>query len=139
MVAAVGDAPGDATRAIRVMIAEDEPDMRILLRMALERDGRFEVLGEASDGQEAIEMAHRLCPDQIILDLRMPRLGGLEALPQLRDLEATQIVVFSAHITDAAKATALWLGAADVLDKTTKLSAVARALADLNQSHPPAA
>ncbi len=121
-----------AIRAITVLIAEDEPDMRELLRLALERDGRFQIVGEAEDGERAIQLAIQLTPDQIVLDLRMPGIGGLEALPRIRSqLRHTQIVVYSAHVSELARITAMRLGAAGVLEKTTGPRALVEALAEL--------
>lgn len=69
----------------RVVIADDSDDVRTLLRVQLEMDGRFAVVGEASDGAAAIEVARQQQPDLIVLDLAMPRVDGLAALPMLRE------------------------------------------------------
>ncbi|MFL6091113.1 MAG: response regulator [Aeromicrobium sp.] len=69
----------------RVVIADDSDDMRMLLRSQLEMDGRFAVVGEAGDGTTAVAVAHEQQPDLIVLDLAMPRLDGLTALPLLRE------------------------------------------------------
>ena len=68
---------------LSVLVVDDEKDFRFLARAILEEDGRFEVVGEAADGQEAIVEAARLRPDVILLDLRMPGMDGLRALPRL--------------------------------------------------------
>jgi len=65
-------------KAVRVLIAEDEPIVRMDLKEILESQG-YEVVGEASDGQVAIELARKLKPDVIIMDIRMPNLDGIEA------------------------------------------------------------
>lgn len=70
---------------IRVLLADDVADIRALLRLAIERDDRFEIVGEAADGVEAIEQAARLTPDLVVLDLAMPRLDGLQAIPEIRN------------------------------------------------------
>ena len=70
--------------AFRVVIADDDPDVRELLTRALERGGRFEVVGAATDGPAAVELARTVAPDLVLLDLAMPGGGGLEALPALR-------------------------------------------------------
>lgn len=106
--------------------------MRELLRLALERDGRFVIVGEAEEGETAVQLALELQPDQIILDLRMPGVGGLEALPRIRSqLRHSQIVVYSAHVSELARNTALRLGAAGVLEKTVGPRALVNALAEL--------
>ena len=73
--------PGD--EAIRVVIADDEGDVRTLLRIQLEREG-FEITGEAADGREALERCDEDEPDAVVLDLLMPGVNGFEAIPTLR-------------------------------------------------------
>ena len=65
---------------MRVAIADDEEDMRVLVRVALETDGRFAVVAEATDGQEAVAACEAEQPDALLLDLRMPTMTGDEAL-----------------------------------------------------------
>jgi two-component system, chemotaxis family, chemotaxis protein CheY len=69
--------------AKRILIADDVADMRWLLRRVIEGSGDFEVVAEAGDGRDAIEQARAHRPDVIVLDLAMPRMDGLEALPFL--------------------------------------------------------
>ncbi|MEP6643011.1 MAG: response regulator, partial [Acidobacteriaceae bacterium] len=64
---------------IRILIADDSPDMRKSIRSLLERKPGWEVCGEASNGQEAIDSAMKLTPDIIVLDLVMPVMDGLQA------------------------------------------------------------
>jgi len=66
------------------VVADDLPDARELTRLTLERTGRFQVVGEAGDGAEAIDMVARHRPDLLLLDLAMPRVDGLRALPAIR-------------------------------------------------------
>jgi two-component system, NarL family, nitrate/nitrite response regulator NarL len=68
---------------LRVLVVDDEPDVRLLLRIQLETNGH-EVTGEAADGEEALESCRLDEPDAIILDLLMPRMSGFEAIPLLR-------------------------------------------------------
>ena len=80
-----------------VLLVDDAPDLRTLLQVALERDGRFVVVGEATNGAEAISMASGLQPDIIVLDQMMPVMSGLDALPRIRDVApAAKVVLFSA-------------------------------------------
>jgi DNA-binding NarL/FixJ family response regulator len=72
-----------ASDRVRVVIADDVDALRKLLRRVLERDGRFEIVGEAGDGAAALE-ATRMQPDLVLLDLMMPVMGGIEAIPKIR-------------------------------------------------------
>jgi DNA-binding NarL/FixJ family response regulator len=67
-----------------VVVADDIDDLRLLIRMALERSGRFQVVGEAADGFQAVAVASALRPDLTLLDLGLPVIDGLEALPRIR-------------------------------------------------------
>ena len=83
---------------IRVVVADDVEDVRVLLRMNLEIDGRFEIVGEAQDGVEAVQVVRELQPDAVILDLMMPRKNGIEAIPEiLQSAPNTKILVLTAH------------------------------------------
>jgi signal transduction histidine kinase len=67
-----------------VLVVDDTPDLRDLLRMALERRGEYRVVAEASNGREGIELAASHEPDLVLLDISMPVMDGLEALPRIR-------------------------------------------------------
>jgi CheY-like chemotaxis protein len=83
----------------RVLIADDRPDIRQLLAARLRLDPRLEVVGEASNGAEAIAMVADLHPEALILDLQMPVMSGEEAIPILRSLAPElRILVFSAYV-----------------------------------------
>lgn len=71
--------------SIRVLVVDDVADLRGLFKMLLESDGRFDVVGEAGDGEEAIQQAGRLRPDVIVLDVAMPRMDGIHAIPLLHE------------------------------------------------------
>lgn len=73
------------TRApCRVLLADDTPEIRMLVRMALELEGGFEIVAEAGDGAEALHLSDQHQPDAIVLDLAMPVMDGLEAIPQIK-------------------------------------------------------
>ena len=72
------------TDPLGVVVVDDTPDLRALLRMALERRGEFQVVAEAGDGQEGVRLVQELQPDVVLLDIAMPVMDGLEALPLIR-------------------------------------------------------
>src|SRR3954451_23207868 len=78
---------------MKVLIVDDQPQIRDLLRLVIDLDPRFEVLGEATNGGDAIELAADGAPDVIILDQRMPRVSGAQALPALRTVCPTATIV----------------------------------------------
>lgn len=87
---------------IRVLIADDHAIVRDGLRKLLDREANMEVLGEARDGQETLDLAKRLRPDLIILDIAMPKVGGLVCLPLLRKLlPKAKIIILSMYEKDS--------------------------------------
>jgi DNA-binding NarL/FixJ family response regulator len=86
---------------LKVLLVDDEESIRMLLRIALERDGGFEIVGEAEDGMEALPMALQHRPDYVILDYSMPRMNGEEAARVLRKVHNDIcILAFSAIIEE---------------------------------------
>ena len=87
----------DAGGLRRVVIVDDTADVRLLFELALSTDGRFDVVGTAEDGAAAIELCTALRPDGVLLDVMMPVMDGLTALPQIRAAcPDARIVVLSA-------------------------------------------
>jgi DNA-binding NarL/FixJ family response regulator len=83
---------------IRVIVADDHHLVRQGIRALLERADDIEVVGEAADGQEAIELVQRLNPDVLVIDIAMPRLDGTQATERVRALGvATRVVILSMH------------------------------------------
>jgi DNA-binding NarL/FixJ family response regulator len=104
--------------SLRVLIVDDHPLTRDALASLLGQHG-FDVVGEASDGTEAIELARELAPDVILLDLSMPGLDGLDALPQLREAAPEcEVVVLTADGTEENLLSAIRGGAAGYLLKS---------------------
>jgi response regulator NasT len=81
---------------MKILIAEDETIIRLDLRSLLEASG-FEVCGEAKDGEEAVELARRLEPDLAIMDVKMPRLDGIEAARRILHERPIPIVMLTAY------------------------------------------
>ena len=95
----------------RVLLCDDSPQIRELVRIVLELDGN-EVVSEAENGREAVDEAERLQPDVVLLDLSMPVMDGLEALPQIKRVAPqARIIVLSGFDNDRLVSQALALGA----------------------------
>src|SRR5687768_5442088 len=104
--------------------------MRQLIRLLLETDGRYEVVGEAVDGIDALEAAERLQPEVVVLDRSMPRMTGLEALPELRRIAPrSAIVLYTAEADQQIRQAAVAAGAVDVLQKDASVGDLAGILA----------
>jgi two-component system, response regulator PdtaR len=84
---------------VRILVAEDETIIRLDLRDLLERAG-FEVCGEAKDGEEAVELARSEQPDLAVLDVKMPKLDGIEAARRILDERPIPIVMLTAYGQD---------------------------------------
>lgn len=109
----------------KILIADDEPEIRSLLRLYLENEG-YTVI-EAEDGRKALELAEKEKPDLCLLDIMMPNVDGYHVLSQLRKESNIPVVIISAKDADSEKILGLNLGADDYLAKPfNPLEAVAR-------------
>jgi DNA-binding NarL/FixJ family response regulator len=103
---------------ITVLIADDQPLMRAALRMYLTAEGDIDVIGEAADGRQAIELWDRLRPDVVIMDIRMPELDGVAATAILTSAErAARVLVITTFDADEYVVEALRAGASGFLVK----------------------
>jgi two-component system nitrate/nitrite response regulator NarL len=103
---------------IRILIADDHAAIREAVRWALSRRPHWTVCGEAVDGWDALEKAVLLKPDVVILDVRMPNLGGLEAAPLIKaKLPDTQIIILSQYEAAESLPRALEAGACGCVSK----------------------
>ena len=94
---------------MRILVAEDETIIRLDLRDLLERSG-FEVCAEARDGEEAVELARSASPDVAIMDVKMPKLDGIEAARRILDERPIPIVMLTAYGQDELVARAVEAG-----------------------------
>ena len=110
---------------IRVLVCDDSEAFRALLRYTLQEDPGIEVVGEAADGMAAIEAAERLQPDVVLLDLTMPILDGMDAIPSvLERAPATQVVALSGWGADRMEQAALDQGALAYVEKSDDVQAI---------------
>lgn len=121
-MANVGRESGPGSGRVRVLVVDDSALMRRLLTDLLGSSPEIEVVGLARDGREAVAQAARLKPDVITLDVEMPEVSGLDALPAILAVHEAPVVMVSALTQDGAEVTlqALELGAVDFLPKPQK-------------------
>ena len=106
---------------IRVLIADDHVLVREGTRQLLEREDDIEVVAEAADGEEAVELATNTQPDIAIIDIAMPKLNGIEATKQIKALlPATAVLILTAYDNDQYVSALLEAGAAGYLLKTVR-------------------
>jgi CheY-like chemotaxis protein len=118
-----GDAAPAAHEQPRVLIVDDFRDVRALLRMQLEAVGSYQVVGEAGDGVEAVELAAQLQPDVVLLDLAMPKMDGLQALPLIRDaVHGVRVIVLSGFDQGSMAQKALDAGADRYVEKGLRMN-----------------
>lgn len=116
---------------LRILVVDDTPDMRLLMRVLLDRYVGLRVIGEAENGVEAIELAEVRQPDLVMLDLAMPEMDGLEALPHiLRVAPDAQVIVLSAFGADTMASAALAAGATSYVQKGASPQELVTAVAD---------
>jgi two-component system, response regulator PdtaR len=94
-MAAMTGAPSGDEKPHRVLIAEDEALIRMDLAEMLREEG-YEIVGEAGDGQEAVDLAERLKPDLVIMDVKMPRRDGIDAASEIASKRIAPIVILTA-------------------------------------------
>jgi DNA-binding NarL/FixJ family response regulator len=107
-----GMAPRQHASRIKVLIVDDHAVLRQALRMLLENQPEVEVVGDASNGREALECSERLHPDVVLMDMVMPGLNGLEATRQIRRrAPKSKILILTGYMEDEQILAALRAGA----------------------------
>ena len=117
---------------IRVMVVDDHPIMRNALRDVLEASGRFEVVGEAGDGEEALRAADELGPDVIVMDVIMPGKDGIDACREIMELlPCTRVMMLTASTEEDAVVEAVAAGATGYLQKHSRPEELVETLLDV--------
>jgi DNA-binding NarL/FixJ family response regulator len=116
-------------RQTRVLLADDHTLIRAGLRLVVDQEPEFTVVGEAADGRQAVALAQQLKPDIVVMDVGMPGLNGIEACRQIREnLPDTQVVMLSMHSDEGYVLRALKAGARAYLLKDSAEADLARAI-----------
>lgn len=119
---------------IKVLVVDDHELIRAGIARMLLDDGNIEVVGEASSGEQALDMLRSSCPDVVLMDLKMPGIGGLEATRRIKRIcEKTQIVVVTACIDDPYPAHVMESGASAYISKNSHISEIIRAIKSVNR------
>lgn len=122
------------TGVVRILLADDHPVVRIGVRNMLKAEGNFEVVGEASDGDEAITQTLELLPDILLLDLYMPRLPGLEAMRAIMSgSPRVKILLLTSTITTQQVIEALQIGARGIVTKDALIDQLTGAIGAVMQ------
>ena len=120
---------------IRIVLADDHALVRAGIRALLEKLPGIEVVGEAGDGREALELIKTAAPHIVLLDISMAGWGGLEALPRIvRDFPAAKVIILSAHANEEYVLRALRSGAAGYMLKDAAAEELALAIKAVTQN-----
>src|SRR5688500_9254562 len=113
---------------VSIYLCDDVPELRALMKVVLEEDSELSVVGQAGDAETGVEEIAELQPDVVLLDLSMPGMDGLEALPLIRRAAPdTAVIVFSGFTEERMAALALDSGADRYIEKGEPLESVRRA------------
>jgi DNA-binding NarL/FixJ family response regulator len=119
---------GDAA-PIRVLLCDDAEGFRALMRSSLADDPCIEVVGEAADGEAGVQATADLQPDVVLLDMSMPRMGGLQAIPKMRrTAPRTSIIGLSSFSAARMRGPSIEIGAHSYLEKGTELDEIRQAI-----------
>lgn len=120
-------------RELKFVIVDDAVFMRLMLKNMIEEHEGFKVIGEGSDGREAIDLARELKPDIMTLDITMPVMNGTEALPKVLEASPdTKVIMVSAMGQQAAMIEAIQKGASDFVVKPFEKSKILAAIKNVS-------
>ena len=123
----------NADTKIRVIVTDDHPLLRDAMRNTLVMQEDIEVIGEASDGEEAVKLSSELKPDVVIMDIVMPKLNGIEATKRIREMNPdTAVLILTAYDDDRYVIGLLEAGAAGYLLKSARGQALVDAVRTVN-------
>jgi DNA-binding NarL/FixJ family response regulator len=116
----------------RILIVDDHPALRERLRSLLSLYQEFDIIGEAGDGLEAIDSVNRFHPDLVLMDITMPRMGGLAATREIKQKwPETKILIFTVHNISEYQTAALEAGANGYILKDSPSAKLIQAIKDI--------
>jgi DNA-binding NarL/FixJ family response regulator len=119
---------------IRILVVDDHPVVREGVRLFLEGDKKFEIVGEAESGEEAIKKVEELKPDVVLLDLKMPGIGGVEATKRMKErFPDVRILILTVYVEDEYVKEALRAGAQGYLLKEASQDELKKAIIQVNE------
>ncbi len=120
---------------IKILIADDHQLVRVGLKRLLEDEKEFKVIGEAADGQEAVELAKKLNPDVILMDVAMPVMDGMEATKRLvkKRKDPAKVVILTMHADEHYAARLLRMGASGYVVKDAAPAELAEAIRTVHE------
>ena len=121
---------------IRVLLADDHSIVRAGLRRIVEESGEMEVVAEASDGKEAIQLVHKATPDVAVIDISMPGLDGLEVLSQLQAFDPKlPVLILTMHEEEQYVVRAIEAGAMGYITKQSAPEQLVKAIRKVHSGH----
>ena len=131
-----GDAPERPT-SIRIVVVDDQAIVRRGIKALLATEPGLEIVGEAEDGERAVQVLERLRPDVVLMDLMMPGVDGLEAIRQIAERElGTRVLVLTSFATDEKVFPAIKAGALGYLLKDSEPEDLLRAIRQVHRGEP---
>ena len=128
---------GERKATVRILIADDHAIVRAGLKELLALQTDFEIVGEASDGREALEKVRQIDPDVLLLDLRMPYLDGLAVLEELQRFKfRTRVILLTAWGDKVVSKQAMKFGCRTVLEKHSDTDLIIECIRKLNPGQP---
>jgi DNA-binding NarL/FixJ family response regulator len=128
--------PPRSGQVIRVLLVDDHTLLRQALRMMLESQDSVEIVGEATNGRDAVDAAERLHPDVVLMDMVMPGLNGIEATRQIvRHQPATRVLILTAYLEDDRLLESLRAGAAGYVVKRSDLDELLLAIQSVHRGN----
>jgi two-component system, NarL family, response regulator NreC len=119
-------------KKIRILIADDNPVLREGLKSVLSHSPIFDIVGESGDGLEAIDFVEKFHPDLVVMDLSMPRMGGIDATKEIKkNWPETKILTFTVHKTSEYLSAASMAGANGYLSKDAPQTELIQSIKDI--------